>query len=642
MYRALNPRGEKGTVLAISLVLTVALVVAAAAFLTLTSTEVVQVKRNIASVRAFYYAEAGINYAQAQILRGWQLASFASPFHFLDYNTITTLPADKALKTGTPDEGEFHVEIMDVTTPYQDARDVTVKSTGTYRGEERTVMAVFCLELAPSRVFDYTYFLNHWGWTEGIPSAFKMNGNIRANGYFSFSNSSLYENGNPEYKWVRGQKQYKDSGGIYSGFRITGASSLNGMGKLDVNQHMKEDLNGNSLLDPGEDHNQDGKLTNPEHVEMPNLTEMALYEDYAKSWNGGAGSSITIQGAGPGGTDLLVSDAVYGDGADEKGNLVLWGTEDNPVVVDGPVVIRGALIIKGCVKGKGSLYVQDNVYIPDNVTYVNAPEGKPNWDYFAYSDPLERYETWTAAASQWRQQNADKDGLGLFARENLIIGDFQDGSWRGLVNSWLNNSANESAERANGLDHMPNTGDEGEGDSKWTVDYYTQEDLDAGLIPPGKGVGDVVPGSGEDIDGDGCQDDRININDFQLPAALKKANWGGWTPPEIEWPPSGINYGQFLNANGGACLDHIDALLYTNHATVGAWGKNSPQIHLLGGIVSRIEAIILRNNGSADWTHDERFTGGGQEFGFLLPRVKMPIKVVHWGEVPENYELNGS
>jgi hypothetical protein len=639
MFAERKSRSERGTILPIGLILTVVLVIGAAAFVKHTSTEVVQVKTNRASVRAFYYAEAGLNYAQAQLLRGWRLSSFLQPFHFIDYQTITTLPADMVLREGTPEEGEFHVEIIGVSTPYSDARDVAVKSTGTHRGQTRTVVGIFCIELRPSRVFDYTYFLNHWGWTEGIPSRFKMWGNVRANGHFSFSRSSLYINGNPESKWTRGQKTYKDPGGIYSGFSITGASSLNGMGRLAVNQHMYEDLNENGLLDPGEDHNQDGKLTRPEHVPMPNLTQMELYEEYAKGWKGGEGSSIKIEDAGPGGEDLLVSDAVYGDNPGEKGNMVLWGTEENPIVLDGPVVVRGAVIIKGYVKGKGSLYVEDNLYISDDLVYVNPPEGKPDWDYFDYSTPEERYTSWQQAVSQWCQENADKDGVGLFARENIIIGDFRNSSWRTTVSQWLNDPANESAERANGFDHMPNTDDEGEGDSNWTVDYYTEQDLEGGLIPPGKSVGDVIPESGEDIDGDGAQDDRIAIGDFSLPADLKESNWGGWTP--IEWPPTGISYGQLLNPNGGEYMDHIDALLYTNHATVGAWGRSSPGMHLLGGIVSRVEAIIIRNDGTADWIHDERFTGGGEEFGFILPRVKAPIQSIYWAEVPIDYTLGG-
>ncbi len=635
MFQGGNLRNERGGALPVALILAVALVIGAAAFLTHTSTEVVQTRENIASVRAFYYAEAGLNYAQGQLLRGWQLAIFVAPFHFVDHGTITTLPADMVLHAGTPEEGQFHVEIINLSTPYKDARDVSVKSTGTYRGETRSVVATFCVELRPSRVFDYTYFLNHWGWTENIPSSFKMNGNVRANGHFSFSKSTLNINGNPESMWLRGTKRYKDSGGIYSGFSITGGSSLHGMGGLEVNQHMHEDLNENGLLDPGEDHNQDGKLTDPDHVPMPNLTDMSLYEEHAKSWNDGFGSSIVIEGAGEGGADLLVSDAVYGDDAGEKGNLVLWGTEENPIVIDGPVVVRGGLIIKGYVKGKGSLYVHDNVYVPDNVMYVAPPVGKPDWDYFDYSTPEERYESWNQAASLWREANADKDGLGLFARESVVIGDYTDSSWRKTVSNWLNNSANESAEAANGLDHIPNTGDQGEGDSTWTVDYYTQEDLEAGLIPPGKGVGDVVPGSGEDIDGDGVQDATINLDDFDLPGELEGLQeWGGWTPLEaIE------GYDDFLSPHGQHCLNHIDAFLYTNHATVGAWGKNSPETHLLGGIVSRVESIILKNKGASDWTHDERFTGGGEEFGLLLPKVKSPVQIIYWGEVPDDYVL---
>ncbi len=634
-----NGESERGVALPAALILAVALTVAVAAFLTHTSTEVVQTRKNIASVRAFCYAEAGLNYAQGQLLRGWQLATFAAPFHFVDYDTITTLPADMVLQEGTPKEGTFHVEIIDLSTPYKDARDVSVKSTGTYQGETRSVVATFCLELKPSRVFDYTYFLNHWGWTEGIPSSFKMNGNVRANGHFSFSSSSLYVNGNPESRWVRGTERYKDSGGIYSGFSITGASSLHGMGGLEVNQHMHEDLNENGLLDSGEDHNQDEKLTNPDHVPMPNLTEMGFYEDYAKSWNEGAGSSIRIEGAGEGGADLVVSDGVCGDDPGEKGNMVLWGTEENPIVIDGPVVVRGALIIKGYVKGKGSLYVEGNAYIPDNLMYVNSPVGKPDWDYFDYSSPEQRYQAWLQAASVWRQANADKDGLGLFARESVVVGDFYDSSWRNVANYWLNTRANESAEAANGFDHMPNTGDEGEGDSTWTVDYYTQEDLAAGLTPPGKSVGDVVPGSGEDIDGDAVRDGTVALSDFDFSNPLDTDYWGGWTPPELGWVEGAINYSRFFNEDGGAALDHIDALMYTNHATVANWGKYSPEIQLLGGIVSRIETIVLRNNGSADWAHDERFTGGGEEFGFLLPKVKSSVAIIYWGEVPDDYVL---
>lgn len=662
-----SPRNARGGALVPSLIVVVVLVIGAAAYLSHTSTEVVQVRENIASIRAFYYAEAGLNYAQAQLLRGWQLASLINPFQFID--SMTSLPADMVLEEGTSEQGRFQVEITNVSTPYTDARDVTVRARGTYREQNRTAVATFCLELKPSRVFDYGYFVNHCGWLEGMPPTFTVQGNLRANGLFSFFNSSLYAEGNPESRWERGQTEYKDSGGIYSGFRIVDALSVEGMGSLPLNQHMNEDLNDNRVLDPGEDHNQNQKLTLPEQVAMPNLTETGLYEEYAMSWNGGAGSSIKIEAAGQGGTDLLVSNAIYGDEDGEKGNLMLWGTEQNPIIIDGPVVVRGALIIKGYVKGKGSLYVKHNIYIPDNVIQVNPPVGRPNWNYFDYSTPEERYQGWTEALSQWRGENADKDAVGLFAAENVVIGDFQETSWRSDVDTWLNHPANESAEAANGLDRIPETDDPGENDQIWTVDRYTEADLNRGLMPPGKSVGEVIPGSGEDIDGDAVEDQRIALSDFDLPAPFDTISWGGWTPLDAgsggdgpgksggkgggrgkggggkgggrPGPPGSgsgpTSYSDFFNEKGGDALDHIDALIYTNHAIAANWGRYSSLVHLFGGLLCRIEAIIFRNDGTAEWIHDERFTGGGEELNLVLPRVKKPIQIIHWAEVPAGY-----
>lgn len=652
-----NPRGERGGALVASLIFVAVLVIGAAAFLSHTSTEVLQVRSSIASARAFYYAEAGLNYAQSQLLRGWKLSSPLTPFHFIDNSTITTLPAEMMVRAGTPDEGEFRAEIVNVSSPYAGARNVTVKSVGRFAGEARAVAATFCFEVKPGRVFNYGYFLGHCGWLEGMPATFKMYGNLRVSGHLSLFNSSAYLNGNPEYKWLRGQIQRKDSGGIYAGLSILDATFLNGMGALPVNQHMNEDLNRNWLLEANEDHNQDGSLTRPERLPMPNLGQMELYEEYSKSWNNGLGGSIKIEGAGQGGASLLVSDAVYGDSAGETGNLVLWGTEQNPILVDGPVAVRGALIIKGYLKGKGAVYIGQNAYIPDNLMYVNPPAGRPNWNYSDYATEEERYRTWMQAASQWRQENAAKDGIGLLARGSVVVGDFENITWRSEVESWLNNPANESSEAANGLDHIPNTNDLGENDGAWTVDRYTQEDLDNGLIPSGKSVGEIIPGSGEDVDGDAAEDFRLSLSDFDLPAAIDTTNWGGWTPlgnygggdgpgkgggkgkgrgkgqgpsGEGSWPTS---YADFFNPNGGDALDHIDGFIYSGHAAAANWGRYSPQVHLLGGIASRIEAIIFRNDGSAEWIHDERFTGGGEEYGFILPRVKTPIQIVHWAEV---------
>ncbi|MCK5548776.1 MAG: pilus assembly PilX N-terminal domain-containing protein, partial [Thermoplasmata archaeon] len=482
----------RGSALVMALTFTLILSIAAAAFLRYVSNTVLSVRRQNDSLRAFFYAESGMNYAMAKLSRGWTLSRYVNPFEFLEKDSIAQLSEDKILLPGEPEEGQFHIEVLDISAPHTDTRDITLKSTGKYNGRSRTIVTTYRLELEPSRVFDYAYFMNHWGWFI-VGSDFNVFGNIRANGHFSVSTSLARVEGHPEYEWTLGQKVYKDSGGIYSAFRIDDASGLSGMVRLNNNQHMNEDLNSNGVLDEGEDHNQDGELTYSQQIMMPNLNQPEMYEQVAKSWNDGAGSSIKIRGGGDDGSDLTVSDAVLGDEPDENEHLLVWGTADNPIVIDGPVVIRGALIIKGYVTGKGCIYSGDNIYIPDNLIYVNPPEGNPDFDYMAYSTDEERDAAWREASETWRTANADKDGIGLFARENIIMADFNEAGWKGEVSRWLNDKSNESAERANGLDHIPGTSDEGEGDSTWTVDYYTEQDMLDGLIPEGMTVGDVVP-----------------------------------------------------------------------------------------------------------------------------------------------------
>ena len=91
--------------------------------------------------------------------------------------------------------------------------------------------------------------------------------------------------------------------------------------------------------------------------------------------------------------------------------------------------------------------------------------------------------------------------IGLFAKENIVLSDYSNYWWQKYVSDWINNDLNKSEEDA-GLDQIPNTGDEGEGDGVWSVNY------DA--------YGNPIPGSGEDIDGDGVFDNTTKLSDFYL------------------------------------------------------------------------------------------------------------------------------
>jgi hypothetical protein len=63
----------------------------------------------------------------------------------------------------------------------------------------------------------------------------------------------------------------------------------------------------------------------------------------------------------------LESDGSY------DGNLILVGTNDDPIVIDRRVSVNGDLVISGKVRGWGQLLVRGNVYVVGDVTYDDAP-----------------------------------------------------------------------------------------------------------------------------------------------------------------------------------------------------------------------------------------------------------------------------
>ncbi len=453
--------------------------------------------------------------------------------------------------------------------------------------------------LEPSEVFDYAYFINNWGWFYG--NTIYANGNVRSNGQFDVAGYSPTATGQAKYSQVTWDgvnaslSGYKDDnldglmdgndGGVWSGWDIVGAQNLQGNGGLAPNQH---DFAGS--------------------VDMPNLTDLTRYEDQANL----DGSTIKIAG-------VTVSDSVYGDGPGETGNLYLRGTASDPIVLDGPLVARGDVIISGYVTGQGAIYAGGNVYVPDSIKYVDPPTS---------ARPAGVTQTDTES---WMSSNWNKDFLGLFARENVVVGDHTNSTWRHYVGGWMSHSMNESEEDA-GEDGIPNTiaGMDGvlgtadddvlENDGIWTTEIYSAEDAAHGLIPSGFSVGDPIPGTGEDLDGDGQYDNTTSLADIDLSDPLDVAHWGG------NMPIAGIaNYSDIatLYAN------NIDAVIYTNHSFAYTVLGNSPA-QINGALICRNENIVY-GTPRIDINYDNRLLGGTSGLaGSLLPQVMDSPLIVRW------------
>ncbi len=574
--------------------------------------EVRDSRKAIDGVRASYLAEAGAERGVQFLEQAVKNTNMTSPLigltSLFDGGDTFTPYVGEGVMNGGNRVGAYSVSFTRVASTASSIT-IAIDSTGYFPdapsalpegqqvSEWRAVRSTVRYSLAPSEVFDYAYFINNWGWFYG--NTIRAFGNARSNGQFDCAGYAPTITGTPIYDSVTWSGSnanltgYEDDnadgltdgndGGTFAGWDIVGAQNVQGNGGRAANQHDFQD-----------------------QIQMPNLNDLTQYEAAATAAN----STITIDG-------VVVSDGVYGDEAGEKQNLYLVGTAAKPIVLNGPVVVRGDVLISGVVTGQGAIYSGRNVYCPKSVTYANGP---------TTPRPANNSE---AATEAWMTTNANKDFLGLFAREHIVVGDYTDGTWQAYVNQWMSDPLNSSAEDA-GADGIPNTraGRDGilgtsdddvlEGDGIFTIEHYTEEDAALGLIPAGKNVGDSIPGTGEDIDGDGVYDPQATMAQIPVQNPLTPANWGNLTTT-----PASYTSISSLRAN------KLDAVFYTNHAF--CWlvlGSEAARIN--GGLVSRNESIIY-GTPYMDVNQDARMLGhSSSKFANLLPRTVQPMEVLRW------------
>jgi len=487
-------------------------------------------------------------------------------------------------------------------------RYITVESTGTIRGEagkivQSKVKITYKLTTEVARVFDYCYFINNWGWF--YDSGITTFGDVRSNGSFSFGGYRPTIWGKPRFESSNGidligyiddnldGSTDNQDGGVYAWNYIDGTPSANGRPS-----DLYAGLQGKS------------PIYDMPQLPMPNLTNLNFYEQKAKE----QGSYVKING-------VTVCDGIWGDN-EGKQNLYLEGTYEKPIEINGTIVVRGDLIIRGYVKGQGTFYCGRNIYIPQRILYRNPP---------AERRPSNNSES---ARENWRATNWNTDLLGLFSREHIVISDYTSSTWQSYVSSWINDPANQSKEDS-GLDSIPNTYDSGENDRVWTVLRDS--------------AGNPIPGTGEDIDGDGKYDGTTQLSEFNLASGTfytGHPEWGGNIPANVTTFRQVTYWDETLDApgiSGSQKFPQVDAVLYTNHFLGGYFDnrggysykndnrthfQNLQEITFNGAIISRNESMIFDANGIVI-QHDERLSAtGGEMFNFTLPRIWKPLKVI--------------
>jgi len=391
-------------------------------------------------IQAYYLAEAGIDQVKRGLYDAFRndyvniiTANFAW-FDNLPQTSKYALPTDAALSIVV--DGTYSVNITNVSS-VDENRDVTLESTATVNNVSKTITAVIRYGSRPAEVFDYSYFINNFGWFWG--NTITSQGDIRSNGDFSFGRYT------PD---VNGDIYASQNSDLGANGDIIGTNDYDSIDRYrnDADPAARPT---NPTADPPNDYEypygydgESDKFTQQSIVSMPYLGDLDYYKDQAIS----EGGTITQCGV------TLINNVL-------DDNIVLIGTDACPIEMNGPVVVTKDILIKGVVKGQGTIFSGRNTHIIGNITYENPPAwGKPDTDPDA-TDAV----------------NASKDFLGLATKGNVVIGDYTSSNW-----SWIKNYLKPPFTQGYQTDSSDNSlgydSDQNSGNGYWFNGDYTAFD----------------------------------------------------------------------------------------------------------------------------------------------------------------------
>jgi hypothetical protein len=406
-----NGRREQGSVLFTVIIIGAVMLIAIAATLSLSSNALKSAHGQVDWNKAYYTTENAMIWATQNTLD--QIAQDNSPA-VGSSNYFSTangkLPVDLLVHGGTNGDPALKGAWVAVMQPAGSPKnDFLIIASSRINDKVRTVQASITA-YPVSKVFDYEYFLNNWGWWWGTPIYgqggqrsnwdFDLRGNPTVNGYLYAANL------------------IKENGSTYD---VGDAAPFIGLAASDPVNYVH----------PG-----------APRVEMPNLLNFSNYIATALSNTSSNGIWIS--------NTQVVAGVVNNGSTNGVSGIYLVGTSDNPVVIKGTVVVPGDVIIKGVVTGQGTLYVGGDLYVADNLTYKNGP---------SFNTPPETMSATNRDA--WVASNQSKDLVAYAVNGSIFGGDITSSDWQyyemSYGDSGLNNVGDESKL---GQDGIAGTGDD--------------------------------------------------------------------------------------------------------------------------------------------------------------------------------------
>ncbi len=495
---------------------------------------------------------------------------------------------------------------------------VPIVATATYEYPDglsvsATIQESVCFATGQSKVFDYAYFVNNYGWMNG--ASIYINGDMRANGNVELSGSTV--NGFI-YAAINDEVGADGSVSLKSSPRIKSASSY----RSSVGQWARPDTldyNTSGAFDAPSSSGTITKYTTgasskksivneeSDSIPMPFVSELANYIEYAEEKGGTltcpAYSYVDSSGAEHAIDQKNISAHYDGVGPSEDGNLadkgalVLIGTESNPIVISGPVVVDSDVIIGGYVTGKGTIYSGRNVHIIDDIVYKNSP----SWGHPDANDAS------TAKA------NAQKDLLGLIAKGNIVVGDASDSEWYSNIKSYIDGGRSSVVES-----YACDESDSSIGYPSTFGGSYTVVEKVTGLSSEMAGVAETCGG----YDSASGQFGKVRTKELSTTHTETYVVYDWWgrqrtEQREVHDKALETKYDRkyyetvcddavlsnLKNANG---ISRVDAVLYNNHGIFGVPGRSGRTFNLNGSLICRDEALYFVTGNGINFNWDMR------------------------------------
>ncbi len=427
--------------------------VATTAYVSSATQTIILAKQNAADVSLQQVCEAGV---QDLLVANWKPFKIAQKFDTLDATYVgSSSDNPKGSISGSLDEThKYSVGVVGYDLPDTYNRVVRIRSVAfddhnkngsMDSNEDRKIVDVTVLfSLSRSQVFDYTYFVNNYGWMTGFgQNDLIVNGDMRANGNFDFSggtptiNGSVYACANDKLVPAADGKvnitPFQQSNITYSlandpRRRQAYDAAKHGAKGSDTYEKWRDflyDYQGGTLNNrfygsiigdsDGYKTYQGTWLDNTptKEIVMPDLSDLSRYTSLSNSYvddrvtfdNGAPnpdynqGAYVKVWNSSLNAYQRLDTNGVV------SGSGVLIGTSSKPVLIHGPVTFTQDCVIKGTIQGQGTVYTGRNVHVVGSIVYKNPPD-------FRGSDP-----------QLIDNNNSAKDMIALAARGSVMMGD---------------------------------------------------------------------------------------------------------------------------------------------------------------------------------------------------------------------------